>query len=194
MRGEKREEKLSARSDHKRLRLRCPMTYNHLVDFTVFLSYSAAPEEQALVWRLQTLATAEGISVFVPPRTDSRLAAGKSSPVPAGSVRRQIDLCDCVLAILANGLTTDVQKELSYALGKNKVIIPIVDEGIGHARFMEKFPVVFQFSPSCNVGEIETQVVAYLKGQMRNKAQRQALGALVGIGLGLFLLSAAAKE
>ena len=114
--------------------------------------------------------------------------------VPADTIRKQIDASDCVLAILASGLSPEVEKELSYALGKNKLIIPIVAEGTGHARFLNKFPKVFLFSPSCNVGEIETQVVEYLEGQMRNKAERQALAALIGIGLGLFLLSAAAKQ
>jgi hypothetical protein len=36
--------------------------------FKVFLSYSIDPEEQAIVWRLQTLAAAHGIEVFVPQR------------------------------------------------------------------------------------------------------------------------------
>ena len=164
------------------------------MDFKVFLSYSAAPEEQALVWRLQTLATAEGINVYVPPRAHLRLASGKSSPIPAGTIRRQIDSSDCVLAILANGLNSEVQKELSYALEKGKVIVPIVAEGTGHANFLRRFPMVFWFSPKSHVGEIETRVVQFLKAQMRDKAQRQALGALVGIGVGLFLLSAAARE
>jgi hypothetical protein len=164
------------------------------MDFKVFLSYSAAPEEQALVWRLQTLATAEGIEVYVPPRAHLRLTSGKSSPVPASTIRRQIDSSDCVLAILAAGLNPEVEKELSYALGKNKLIIPIVANGTGHARFLEKFPIVCSFSPGTNVGEIETKVIAYLRDEMRNKAQRQALGALVGIALGLFLLSAAARK
>jgi hypothetical protein len=92
------------------------------------------------------------------------------------------------------GLNPEVEKELSYALGKNKLIIPIVANGTGHGRFLEKFPIVCSFSPGTNVGEIETKVIAYLRDEMRNKAQRQALGALVGIALGLFLLSAAARK
>ena len=115
-------------------------------------------------------------------------------PAPADTIRKQIDSSDCVLAILATGLSPEVEKELSYALGREKLIIPIVAEGTGHARFLNKFPRVFSFSPLRNVGEIETQVVEFLKDQVRNKTQRQALGALVGIGIGLFLLSAAAKQ
>jgi hypothetical protein len=114
--------------------------------------------------------------------------------MPADAIRRQIDSSDCVLAILASGLSPEVEKELSYALGKGKLIVPIVADGTGHARFMNKFPKVFSFSTGSNVGEIETEVVGFLKEEMRNKAQRQALGALVGIALGLFLLSAAAKS
>jgi hypothetical protein len=164
------------------------------MDFKVFLSYSAAPDEQALVWRLQTLATAEGIEMYVPPRASVRSSSIGNSPVPPSVVRRQIDSSDFVLAILATGLNPLVQQELSYALGKGKTIIPIVAAGTPHASFFDRFPVVFRFSPWSNVGEIETQVVEFLKREVRNKAQRQALGALVGIGLGLLFLSAAAKK
>ena len=164
------------------------------MDFKVFLSYSADPEEQAIVWRLQTLATAHGIHVYVPPRAGFRPPSGRIPPIPADAIRKQIDSSDCVLAILASGLSPEVEKELSYALGKEKLIIPIVADGTGHARFLNKFPKVFSFSNGSDVGKIETEVVGFLKEQMRNKAQRQALGALVGIALGLFLLSAAAKS
>lgn len=179
---------------YKHLRMKPQISYNSGVDFKVFLSYSADPEEQAIVWRLQTLATAHGIHVYVPPRPGLRLPSGKLPPIPADPIRKQIDSSDCVLAILADGLSPEVEKELSYAFGKDKLIIPIVADGTGHARFLNRFPKVFLFSPWSNVGEIETQVVEFLKEQMRNKAQRQAMGALVGIGLGLFLLSAAAKK
>jgi hypothetical protein len=162
------------------------------MDFKVFLSYTVAPEEQALVWRLQTLATAEGIEMYVPPRTSVHPASARNPPVPPAQVRKQIDDSDFVLAILAGGLNAQVQQELSYALGKGKVIVPIVAAGSPHAAFFDRF-TTFPYSPSSNVGEIETRVVEFLRQQVRNKAQRQAFGALVGIGLGLFLLSAAQK-
>ncbi len=38
--------------------------------FKVFLSYSTDPEEQAVVWRLQTLAAVHGIQVYVPYRLE----------------------------------------------------------------------------------------------------------------------------
>ena len=164
------------------------------MDFKVFLSYSAAPEEQALVWRLQTLATAEGIEMYVPPRAGVRLPSTKSAPFPPIVVRKQIDSCDCVLAILATGLTAEVQQELNYALGKDKTIVPIVAENASQASYFNKFPLVCRYSPWTDVGEIESKVVNFLKQKMRDKAQRQALGALVGIGLGLLLLSAATKK
>jgi hypothetical protein len=162
------------------------------VDFKVLLSYSANPEEQAIVWRLQTLATARAIHVYVPRVPDSDCPPGKR-PRPVDTIRKHIDSSDGVLAILASGLSPEVEKELSYALGKNNIIIPIVANGTGPARFLNKFPIVFSFSTGSSVGEIETQVVGFLKEQMRNKAQRQALGALVGIASGLFPLCAAAN-
>ena len=37
--------------------------------FRVFLSYSLDPAEMALAWRLQTLAAAHGIEMYVPQHT-----------------------------------------------------------------------------------------------------------------------------
>jgi hypothetical protein len=48
--------------------------------YSIFLSSSVDPEEQALVWRIQTLAAAQGIRVFVPAR--DRVADFVRSPAP----------------------------------------------------------------------------------------------------------------
>ena len=44
--------------------------------FRVFLSYSLDPTEMALAWRLQTLAAAHGIEMYVPQHGNGKTAAG----------------------------------------------------------------------------------------------------------------------
>ncbi|SRR6266849_3987559 len=162
----------------------------------VFLTYSTDPEEHAIVWRLQTLAATSGVQVFVPQRTGIRPPAGrKNVPLLAEEVRVAIDHSDYVLALITTSTGPAVEKELNYALGKGKVIIPIVEEAVENHSFLEKFHPVFRFSRlEGNPGRVEAEVVQFLKQQGRNKETRQALGALVAIGMGLLFLSSLAKE
>src|ERR1700690_4279082 len=71
--------------------------YHHCMAFRVFLSYSLDPTEQAIAWRLQTLAAAHGIEMYVPQRTSP---APSPLDLPAG-IRKAIEKSDCVLAIIA---------------------------------------------------------------------------------------------
>jgi nucleoside 2-deoxyribosyltransferase len=162
----------------------------------VFLSYSTDPEEHAIVWRLQTLAAASGIQVFVPQRNGGRIPSGrKNAPVLADAVRLAIDQSDYVLALITVSTGPAVEKELNYALGKRKVIIPIVEEGVEGRAFLQKFPQIFWFSRlEANPGRVETEILQFLKQQERDKQTRQALGGLIAVGLGLLLLSGLAKE
>lgn len=154
--------------------------------FKVFLSYSLDPAEQALAWRLQTLAAAHGIEMYVPPR-------GPGVPpqaVAASVVQNAIDRSDCVLAILTAKASPEVQKELRYAFGKGKVVIPIVHSDFAQSPLLAQFPSqqVFKFSPWANPGKVETDVIQFLKGQNLSKENRQKAGGLVALGIGLLLL------
>src|SRR5713226_3843425 len=158
--------------------------------FKVVLSHSADPEEQPTVWRLQTLAAAHGIEVYVP----QRAALPTRAAILSQAARTAIDRSDCVLAIITDRIRPAVQDELNYALGKGKIIVPIVKAGIGDASFLKSFPRVFEFSPWDNPGRVESEVVEFLRQQKLSKEAQRAVGALVAIGLGLLLLSSAAKE
>lgn len=163
------------------------------MDFSVFLSYSIDPEEQVIVWRLQTLAAAHGIQLYVPTRQASRLASSRR-PLLSDDVRNAIDKSDCVLAIITHRTGPAVQQELNYALGKHKLIIPIVQSTIGDETFLRKFQRVFRYSPTDVPGKTESEVVGFLKQQKLGKERQQAVGALVAIGLGLLLLFGLANE
>jgi TIR domain-containing protein len=159
--------------------------------FRVFLSYSLDPAEQALAWRLQTLAAAHGIEMYVP-------AHGSTYPVQAGTswaaIRSAIDRSDCVLAIINVEADARVQRELKYALAKQKLLIPIVHSDFRNYPLLAQFPRVFTFSPWANPGEVEGEVLRFLKEQDLSKRNRQAVGGLVALGVGLLLLSSLAKK
>jgi hypothetical protein len=159
--------------------------------FKVFLSYGTDPDEQVTAWRLQTLATSYGITVFVPQRGEPD--STRRIRVPSEQVRLQIDQCNCVLAIVISRMEPVVEGELNYALSKRKLIVPIVQKGAIQPDFVRKFPRVFEFSP-WNTGEVETQVVEFLKSQKLKEENQQAVGALVSIGLGLLLLLALSEK
>jgi|SRR5690348_9718392 nucleoside 2-deoxyribosyltransferase len=162
--------------------------------FKVFLSYSTDPEEHAIVWRLQTLAATHGIQLFVPQRPGSTFPR-RNTPVLSDQVRAAIDQADCILAIITSSTEPAVEKELNYALGKEKLIIPLVEQGVGDHSFLKKFRPLFTFSRfDGNPGQLESRVLEFLKQQKLDKESRQALGAILAIGLGLLLLSGLAKE
>ena len=149
--------------------------------FRVYLSHSLDAAEAALAWRLQTLATAHGIEMFVPTYA--------LQPAPGAiSVQRAIDRADCVLAIITTATSPYVQDELRYALEKRKLVIPIVRSDLRGNPLVAQFPRVFTFSPWDNPGDIETQIVDFLKEQQVARDKQQAIGALATVGLGLLVL------
>jgi len=158
--------------------------------FRVFLSYSLDPAEQALAWRLQTLAASHGIELFVPPR-----ATAGGGP-PSSAVKAAIDRSDCVLAIINARTNGRVQGELKYALNrpKRKLIIPIVRSDLVRDPLVAQFPRVFKFSPLGQPGDVEPQILAFLRERKIDKEKQQAIGALVALGLGMLVLFALSEK
>jgi hypothetical protein len=156
--------------------------------FRVFLSYSLDSAEIALAWRLQTLAAAHGIEMYVPQH-------GVGADAPGGvTVQQAIDRADCVLAIITTAASQMVQNELGYALDHRKLVIPIVRTDLAGHPFLARFPRVFTFSPWDNPGTVETQIVEFLKEQKLTKDKQQTIGALAALGLGLLVLFSLNKE
>jgi nucleoside 2-deoxyribosyltransferase len=156
--------------------------------FRVFLSYSLDPAEMALAWRLQTLAAAHGIEMYVPQH-----AVSGNGPVTA-TVQQAIDRADCVLAIITTAATPMVQNELGYALERRKLVIPIVRTDLAGHPILGWFPRVFTFSAWDNPGTVETQIVEFLKEQQLTKDKQQTISALAALGLGLLVLFALGRE
>ncbi len=155
--------------------------------FRVFLSYSLDPTEMALAWRLQTLAAAHGIEMYVPQH-------GTGVVAPGVSIAAAIDRADCVLAIITTAANQMVQHDLRYALEHRKLVIPIVRTDLAGHPLLAQFPRVFKFSPWDNPGTVETQIVEFLKEQQLTKDKQQTIGALAALGLGLIVLFSLNKE
>jgi hypothetical protein len=107
-------------------------------------------------------------------------------------VRRAIDQADCVLAIITGPIRDAVATELNYAMLKQKLIVPVVLEGIKVPAAFEKLPV-FQFSP-WNSGQTEADVIEFLKKQKLNKENLKSMAAFIMAGLGVFLLASLAEK
>jgi TIR domain len=156
--------------------------------FHVFLSYSLDPAEMALAWRLQTLAAAHGIEMYVP-------QPGADAGAPrATAAQKAIDRADCVLAIITTAANQTVQNDLGYALERGKLVIPIVRTDLAGHPFLARFPRIFMFAPWDNPGAVETQIVEFLREQRLTKDKQQTIGALASLGLGLIVLFALNKE
>ena len=156
--------------------------------FRVFLSYSLDPAEMALAWRLQTLAAAHGIEMYVPRHGNG------SAPSGTAPVQQAIDRADCVLAIITAAASQMVQHELSYALERKKIVIPIVRADLAGHPLLAGFQRVFTFSPWDNPGTVESQIVEFLKEQQLTKEKQRTIGALAALGLGLLVLFSLNKE
>jgi len=152
--------------------------------FKVFLSYSLDPNEEALAWRLQTLAAAHGVEMYVPRRGSSASRQKAFSNEAMTAINRS----DCVLAIITGKADQAVEGELKHALARQKLVLPIVSPDVAGNRLLAQFPRVFTFSPADNPGKLETEVVEFLKLQKLSKEKQQAMGALVAVGVGLLLL------
>jgi hypothetical protein len=152
--------------------------------FKVFLTYSLDPSEEALAWRLQTLAAAHGVEMYVPRRggVPSRQATLVNEAMNA------IDRSDCVLAIITGQANQALERELKHALAKNKLVIPIVSSEMSGHPLLTQFPHKFTFSPVDDPGKLETDIAEFLKHQKLDKEKRQAIGGLVAVGIGLLLL------
>jgi nucleoside 2-deoxyribosyltransferase len=156
--------------------------------FRVFLSYSLDPAEMALAWRLQTLAAAHGIEMYVP-------HPGADTGAPrAATAQKAIDSADCVLAIITAAANQMVQSELGYALERGKLVIPIVRTDLAGHHFLARFPRVLMFSPWDNPSTVESQIVEFLKEQRLTKDKQQTIGALAALGLGLIVPFALNRE
>jgi len=107
-----------------------------------------------------------------------------------------IDTADSVIAFLTQKATPQVKNELSYALESNKPVIPIVERGTVTtplaAILHSKGVPMFTLDPR-NPWPMENKLAEYLRKQKYDKDTRNAILAIAGTFVGLFLLNKLAE-
>lgn len=149
--------------------------------YRVFLSYNTQ-DEMTVVWRLQTLAAASGLHLDVPSPTQR---------ANSSAIRKMIDDADSVIVFLTAKPTAQVNEELAYALKRKRPVIPIVERGTTstsiEALLQHSGVPVFELDARYP-WQMERQLADYLAKQKIDKDARNAILALAGAFIGLFLL------
>ncbi|MBC7910370.1 MAG: hypothetical protein H7Y30_07720, partial [Pyrinomonadaceae bacterium] len=106
-------------------------------------------------------------------------------------VMQMIDAADSVIVFLTNRATSQVKKELTYAISLNKPVIPIVEKGtstklIGTLLQSSKTKV-FYLDPA-SPWKMENELKVFLQKEQFDKDTRNAIFALAGTFVGLLLL------
>jgi len=150
--------------------------------YRVFLSYNTSRDEMVVVWRLQTLAAASGLHLEV---------LNQDQRADWKTVTSKIDEADSVIAFLTKQATRQVENELRYALTNGKPVIPIVERGVStrliSVLLQQSGVRVFELDPD-KPGQMESQLAAYLQKERLSRKTRNAILALAGTIVGLFLL------
>ena len=158
--------------------------------YRVFLSYNAntSRDEMVAVWRLQTLAAASGLQLFVP------------TPVQRAdwtAIMRMIDDSDSVIVFLTKRATPQVRKELEYALNRQKLVIPIVERATSASPIMPLLQQsgyrLFELDTQ-KPGKMESELADFLRQKRISKDARESLLALAGTFVGLYLLQQLAES
>lgn len=150
--------------------------------YRVFLSYNTNPDEMVVVWRLQTLAAASGLHLEV---------LNRNQRSDWATVAHRIDEADSVIAFLTKSATSQVEKELRYALDSGKLVIPIVERRVStkliNDLLHQSGVPVFELD-SRSPWKVENELARFLRQKSSDKAARNAILALAGTAIGLFLL------
>jgi hypothetical protein len=96
------------------------------VSLEVFLSYSVGPSDLQLVANLQEQVNAAGVALYL---ADRDVQPGTNL---SAKIEKAISRSEAVVALLTEkGVDSNwVNQEIGFALGKEKVVVPLVEEGV----------------------------------------------------------------
>ncbi len=152
------------------------MTYN------VFISSSM--DDMHLVQELRKILEQYGINVIIPSEeiTPSALIAEK--------IKQLIQSSDCVLVIIGKRgrRSGSVDFELGIATAQNKLIIPLIEEGAEKPSILlnKAYIVIDKNKPQLSY----ESAAKYLNNQKIEKENRDTVGGLLLLGLGILILGA----
>lgn len=151
----------------------------------VFISYGDAAD-QVTALRLQALAAANGLTVYVPPAHTRQGASARIDSVAS----RKLQEAEVVLAFVGEGISQACKQELDAGakLGKSMIVMSY-PQFAAHLRpyFERNLVVVNPDKPD----ESERRIVQYLKDVDVQQNAKTVLLALSTLALGLLLLAPA---
>ena len=162
----------------------------------ILLSHSVGPEDGPIASRLKAVTAAYGVRLLLPERK-----SGASRTV-AASTRDAIKQADAVVALVTKGAadTDKVSGELSAALRAKKPIVAVVEGNVSLPSTSASVHVV-RFNrddPGAHEAGLVDALQSIAKARKTAKARAEAqqaaiaIGALVGIAVGLLALGAVA--
>lgn len=159
----------------------------------IFLSYHVSRSDMVVLWRLQTLAAAHGIALFIPHPQDRR-----GDRVPAQIAQMVQSSMLVVVLCTQPRLGQRVEREVEYAIQIGKPVLFILEERVALPPEWEALPSI-RFDPRRDPpGKLEKKIIDHLVEQGRRyglgKKQANALGLLLGIGAALLVLYLLTKE
>ena len=161
-----------------------------MTDLRIFLSYNLGRSDTVVVWRLQTLAAAHGITLYVPHPQDRR------SKAISARIAQMIDAANLTVVLCAQQFSQRVGQEVDYAIQRGKPVLLILEESVELPSSLQGFPAIRFDLRRDPPGELENRIISHLRQyQQRYRLRRKqadTLGLLLGIGaalLGLWLLT-----
>lgn len=156
----------------------------------VFISHCVDREDEVHVCRLQDLAAAIGIHVYVPRTHSYQRTPSDRIGLLRSEVEFAIDRSPFVFAVITSPIRTPLENEIGYALGRKKLIVPLVEVKIERSAFLRKLPRVFRFSRGQNPDRVAAEVVEWLKAEELIRKHQRDVEGLIGIALALLSESA----
>ena len=154
------------------------------VSFEVFLSYSIGQSDLPLVANLQEQANAAGVTLYLADR-DVRPGTNLSTKIEMAISRAEV-----VVALLTEkGVDSKwVNQEIGYALAKQKVVVPLVEEGVDvPGMLVGREYVGFRRDRFSEALERVTRYLEHLKSKVDERV-RQTMEAIAVIILIIFVV------
>ncbi|MEQ6118873.1 hypothetical protein [Reichenbachiella sp. MALMAid0571] len=159
---------------------------------TIFISYNPkSEEEQTLAVRLHSIGAVSGFKVFLPDRYNSDKSLDFET-------KNRIDESDFFIIFPTMSLSKIVQEEIDYAFKrfKDKSKILVIDDQLRGIKIKKShlFTKISFNSETESIDEATRKVLEIIKSIESSKSTVNGFLALLGIGLGLFILSEIFKE
>ncbi len=154
----------------------------------VFISYGDLAD-QLTALRLQALAAANGLTVYVPPAYTRRHGVDS----PQADVIEKLQEADVVLGFVGNGCSEACREELNRGLALRKHMI-VLASAPHEQELRASFGAAVVEADPANPHQSELQIVGHLRQLEVRDPEKKALLALGTLALGLLILAPASER